>query len=151
MIDARYSTEIDEIVHSVLYSWRYNPKGEFGVLYLSSSPECCWREKLKQVHSRASDLPPQAVGNFDCNLSKCLDLTDEASRDALAVALDELLRPADFTMTQSLSREARRAGFEAIIAPLAIGTDCRSLVVFKDKLVPPSYCTLTPDSITAYP
>lgn len=151
MIDARYTAEIDEIAQTVLYSWRYNPKGEFGVLYLSSSPECCWREKLKQVHGRSDDLPPQAVGRFDCGLSKCLDLTEEASRGALSVSLDELLRPADFTTTQSLARQARRAGFEAIIAPSAIGADCKTLVVFKDKLVPPSFCTLTAGSIKAYP
>lgn len=151
MIDARHVAEIDETAQTVLHSWRYNPKGEFGVLYLSSSPECCWKEKLKQVHGRASDLAPQAVGRFDCNLSKCLDLTDAACRKALSVAVDELIQPADFTPTQSLAREARRAGFEAIIAPSAIGVDCKTLIVFKDKLVPPAYCTLTPGSIKPYP
>lgn len=151
MIDARYTAEIDETAHTVLYSWRYNPKGEFGVLYLSSSPECCWREKLKQAQGRASDLPPQAVGGFDNNLSKCLDLTDEACREGLAVGLDDLIQPADFEMTQKLASQARRAGFEGIIAPSAIGADCRTLVVFKDKLVPPSYCTLAPNSIKRYP
>ena len=151
MIDARHMAEIDEIAHAVLYSWRYNPKGEFGVLYLSSSPECCWREKLKQVHGQAADLPPQAVGCFDASISKCLDLTDENCRKALAVSPEDLVRPTDFTATQDLARHARRAGFEAILAPSAIGADCRTLVVFKDKLSAPSYCALRPDSIKAYP
>ena len=151
MIDARYVEEIDEIAHTVLYSWRYNPRGEFGALYLSSSPECCWQEKLKQVRGRARDLSPQAIGRFDSNLSKCLDLTDTACRKALAVALEDLIQPAEFAATQSLAREARRAGFEAIIAPSAIGANCKTLVVFKDKLVPPSYCTLTRNSIKPYP
>lgn len=151
MIDARHMAEIDEIAHTVLYSWRYNPKGEFGVLYLSSSPECCWREKLKQVHGRAADLPPQVVGAFEVDLAKCLDLTHAACLTALTVSRDELVQPADFAATQDLARHARRAGFEAIIAPSAIGTDCRTLVVFKDKLVSPSYCVLKPGSIKAYP
>ena len=151
MIDARRTVEIDEIAHTVLYSWRYNPKGEFGALYLSSSPECCWREKLKQVQGRSADLPPQAVGRFDSNLSKCLDLTDEACRKALALTVDDLIQPADFATTQNLARQTRRAGFCALIAPSAIGADCRTLVVFKDRLAPPSYCTLTPNSIKPYP
>jgi hypothetical protein len=151
MIDARYTAEIDEIAHTVLYSWRYNPKGEFGALYLSSSPECCWREKLKQVQGRASDLPTQAVGRFDCRLSKCLDLTDAVCCKTLGIALKDLIQTADFTMTQNLARQARRSGFEAIIAPSAIGSDCRSLVVFKDKLASHSHCTLMPNSIKTYP
>ena len=151
IVDSRCVAEIDEIAHAVLYSWRYNPKGEFGVLYLSASPGCCWREKLKQVLGRATDLPPQSVGRFDVNLSKCLDITDTANRSMLAVTLDDLPRPSPFTPTQELARQARRSGFEAIIAPAAVGDDCHNLVVFKDKLTPPSSCTLDMGSIQSYP
>jgi RES domain-containing protein len=140
LVDARYALEIDEIVHTVLYSWRYNPKGEFGVLYLSISSECAYREKLKQIHGRKQDLSPQVVGVFKVNLTKCLDLTNSSFRETLNVSLDELINRYDFSLTQSIAREARKLGFEAIIAPSAVGENCSSLVVFKDKLVPPSYC-----------
>lgn len=151
LVDARYVVEIDETAHTVVYSWRYNPKGEFGVLYLSSSPECCWREKLKQVQGNAADLPAQVIGRFDVRLSKCLDLTDPVSLKALAVDTGDLTEPSDFATTQELARQARRIGFEAILAPSAIGAECHSLVVFKDKLVSPGLCTLTADSVKPYP
>lgn len=140
LVDARYASEIDEIAHTVLYSWRYNPKGEFGVLYLSISSECAYREKLKQVHGRKRDLFPQVVGAFKVNLTKCLDLTNPSLRQTLGVSVDQLIDPSDFSLTQSIAREARNLGFEAIVAPSAVGEDCSSLVVFKDKLIPPSYC-----------
>lgn len=151
MVDARYRSEIDETAHTVLYSWRYNPKGEFGVLYLSSSPDCAWREKLRQVHGRAEDLPPQAVGTFSVDLSRCLDLTNPQSRRQLDLSLETITQPNDFTTTQSLAREARLLGFEAIVAPSAAGEPCHSLVVFKDKLAPPAYCLCNLDSIVPHP
>ena len=99
MIDARYTIEIDEIAHTILYSGRYNPRGEFAVLYFSSSPECCWREKLKQVQGRASDLPPQAVGRFDCNLSKCLEQSNTTSHTDLATILTTTNKPPNILNT----------------------------------------------------
>lgn len=150
-MDARYASEIDEIAHAVLYSWRYNPKGEFGVLYLSLSSECAYREKLKQVHGRKQDLSPQVVGTFSVNLTKCLDLTNQSIQQTLRVSPAQLINPSDFPLTQSIAREARNLGFEAIIAPSAVGEDCNSLVVFKDKLFPPSYCIYDAQSIRSYP
>jgi RES domain-containing protein len=146
-----YASEIDEITHSILYSWRYNPKGEFGVLYLSVSPKCAYREKLKQVSGHEEDLLPQAVGSFRVDLARCLDLTNASFREKLGISREQLTLSFDFSMTQSIAREARNLGFEAIIAPSAIGTDCGTLVVFKDKLSPPSYCILDEKSIRPYP
>jgi len=150
LVDARYASEIDEIAHTVIYSWRYNPKREFGVLYLSISPECAYREKLKQIHGRKQDLSPQVIGTFRVKLTKCLDLTTPSFLQTFRVSRDQLINSSDFTMTQSIARQARKLGFEAIIAPSAIGEDCSSLVVFKDKLIPPSYCIYDPQSIRSY-
>lgn len=150
LIDARHASEIDEIAHTILNSWRYNPKGEFGVLYLSTSPECAYREKLKQVHGRKQDLSPQVLGAFEVNLTKCLDLNSPSSLQTLDMSPDQLINP-DFPLTQAIAREARNLGFEAIIAPSAIGEDCRSLIVFKDKLVPPSYCICDKQAVHPYP
>jgi hypothetical protein len=151
MVNDIYASEIDEIIHSILYSWRYNPKGEFGVLYLSVSPECAYREKLKQVSGRRQDLLPQVVGNFRVNLAKCLDLTNPSILKKIDISKEQLIIPFDFSITQVLAREARNLGFEAIIAPSAIGEDCSTLVVFKDKLNPPSCCILDEKSVHPYP
>lgn len=151
IVNARYAAEMDEMVHTILYSWRYNPRGEFGVLYLSISPDCAYREKLKQVHGRKQDLPPQLIGTFRINLTGCLDLTNTSFLKKLHLSTDQLIDPTDFSVTQIIAREARSSGFEAIIAPSAIGEDCSTLVVFKDKLVPPAYCICDKGSIRSYP
>ncbi|OGS05556.1 MAG: hypothetical protein A3G41_08175 [Elusimicrobia bacterium RIFCSPLOWO2_12_FULL_59_9] len=151
IIDARFTSEIDEIAHTVLYSWRYNPKGEFGVLYLALSADCAYRERLRQAHGRAEDLPPLCVGTFKVRLTKCLDLTSPPVCAKLGIAASRLLSTNDFSVAQSIAREARRVGFEAIVAPSAVGDDCRNLVVFKDKLLPPSRCICDPESIQSYP
>lgn len=151
IVNARYAAEMDEMVHTILYSWRYNPRGEFGVLYLSISPDCAYREKLKQVHGRKQDLPHQVIGTFRVNLSGCLDLTNSSFLKKLHLSTNQLIDPTDFSITQIIAREARSSGFEAIIAPSAIGEDCSTLVVFKDRLIPPAYCICDKDSIRSYP
>ena len=151
LVGAEYASQMDEIAQTVLRAWRYNPRGEFGVLYLSSSPECAYREKLKQVFGKKGHLKPQVVGRFSVNLSKCLHLTNPDCLATLAVTREQLIDPTDFSVTQGIAREARRIGFEAILAPAAIGEDCHSLVVFKDKLSPPASCICETASIRPYP
>lgn len=146
-----YADDIDEIAHTVLYSWRYNPKGEFGVLYLSITPDCAYREKLKQVFNREKDLLPLALGSFEVSIHRCLNLTDVTILERLDIKYESLITPYDFSTTQSISRKARNIGFEAIQAPSAIGKDCYSLVVFKDKLIPPSSCIYDQQSLANYP
>ena len=151
LVSADYASEIDEIAQTILHSWRYNPKGEFGVLYLSIRPECAYRELLKRVFGKKQNLRPLVVGRFRIQLGKTLDLRDPGSRQALEVTLEQLLDPTDFSVPQSLAREARKPAFEAILAPSAIGEDCHNLVVFKDKLTPPSFCLCDANSIRPYP
>ncbi len=151
IVAATHAAEMDETAHTVLYSWRYNPRGEFGVLYLSGSPECAWREKLKQVHGRPHDLPAQVVGTFEVGIFKCLDLTNAGVLTPLGLERERLILPGDFQETQELARQARRLGFEVLLAPSAVGADCVTLAVFKDKLAPPSYCLLKPGSVRSYP
>jgi hypothetical protein len=62
---------------------------------------------------------------------------------ALGLTREEFISPDDFTKPQAVARAARRAGFEALIASSAIGDDCETLVVFKDRLEPPSYLELS--------
>ncbi len=133
---------MDETAQTVLRAWRWNPAGEFGVLYLSKSADCCRREKLRQVGGHPDFLPAQIVSEFDAKLRHCLDLTSPKVLKALSLTRAELISPEDFTRPQAVARAARRLGFEAMIAPSAVGLDCATLVVFKDKLAPPSSCVL---------
>ena len=142
---------MDETAQTVLRAWRYNPRGEFGVLYLSSSPACAYREKLKQVFGKPQYLKPQVVGPFAINLPKCLHLTNPDCLAKLAITRTQLIDPSDFSVPQALAREARRLGFEAILAPAAIGADCHSMIVFKDKLSPPASCICDFALIRDYP
>lgn len=151
LVEKDYALQIDETAQTVLRAWRYNPRGEFGVLYLSSQPECAYREKLKQVFGKKHYLKPQVVGQFAVNLSKCLHLTNADCLTKLGVTREQLIDPSDFFVPQAIAREARRLGFEAILAPAAIGEDCHSLVVFKDKLAPPASCLCDFASIRDYP
>lgn len=151
LVIASYAPQIDDIAQSILHSWRYNPKGEFGVLYLSLSPECAYREKLKQVYNNAHALLPQVIGKFSVGSTRCLDLTQPSFQDTLGLSPSQLIDPDDFSATQSIAREARNVGFEIIIAPSAIGDDCKNLVVFRDRLNPPSYCIVDKQSIHPYP
>ena len=151
LVEKDYALQIDETAQTVLRAWRYNPRGEFGVLYLSSRPECAYREKLKQVFGKKHYLKPQVIGQFAVNLTKCLDLTQAACLVQLGLTREELIDPSEFSSPQAIAREARRIGFEAILAPAAIGEDCHSLVVFKDKLSPPASCICETASIRPYP
>ena len=151
LVTASYAPKIDDIAQSILHSWRYNPHGEFGVLYLSMSPDCAYREKLKQVYNDAQSLPPQVVGKFNVMSARCLDLTQPSFQDTLALSPSQLIDLDDFSITQSIAREARNLGFEIIVVPSAIGDDCKNLVVFRDRLNPPSFCIVDKQSIRPYP
>jgi hypothetical protein len=151
LVEKDFALQIDETAQTVLRAWRYNPRGEFGVLYLSSRPECAYREKLKQVFGKKHYLKLQVVGQFEVNLPKCLHLTNPDCLTKLGVTREQLIDPSDFSIPQAIAREARRIGFEAILAPAAIGEDCHSLIVFKDKLSPPASCLCHFDSIHDYP
>jgi hypothetical protein len=151
LVDKDYALQIDETAQTVLHAWRYNPRGEFGVLYLSSRPECAYREKLKQVFGQKHYLKPQVVGQFAVNLPKCLHLKNPDCLTKLGVAREQLIDPSDFSIPQSIAREARRIGFEAILALAPIGEDCHSLIVFKDKLSPAASCICEFASIRDYP
>jgi len=149
-VNKTFSDTIDEIGPSLLTGGRYNPPAEFGVLYLTSSPECARREKLKQFFDNIEAIPPQVVGRFQVNLPKCLDLTNTKNLELLKLSRQQLIDPTDYTLTQGVAKEVRHAGFDALLAPAATHAECRTLVVFKDKLVPPAFCILDPGSIQNY-
>lgn len=150
MVNEGYAETIDDIGPSFLHGGRYNPRLEFGVLYLANEDECAFREKLRQVGGRKDNLLIQTVGSFSVRISKSLDLTDDRVLSALDVKAGDLVRDGDWAVPQQVAREARSVGFECIVAPSVVGRECRNLVVFKDKLSPPSYCTLETGSVRPY-
>lgn len=141
-VSKEFASGIDDIGPSFLVGWRYNPKHEFGVLYLAVSPECCALERGRQFGGGAEVFRPFVTGRFKVDIRRCLDLTHKDVRRALDIDREDLLAGDDYALPQSIAREARRVGFEAIIAPSAASDRCVNLVVFKDKLAPPSFCLL---------
>jgi len=150
LVNSTYSSGIDEIGPSMLYGARYNPKGEFGALYLGIRPECVWLEKLKQVGGNSHALPPQTIGGFRVHLKRCLNLTAEAVLKHLGLTVIDLVNPADYNLTQQIGRAARQRGFEGLLVPSAVEPTCKNLAVFKDKFRPPSFCILDDKSVKAY-
>jgi RES domain-containing protein len=107
---------------------RYNPRREFGALYISESPAACRAEMLRRLGVRARYWHAR----IKVRVTKALDLTDPSTRDKLGVRQEDLVSD-NWALTQDLSRAARRAGFDALVVPSAAG-DHHNLVVFKDLL-----------------
>jgi RES domain-containing protein len=140
VVSKEFAAGIDDIGPSFLVGWRYNPKHEFGVLYLAVSPACCVLERGRQFGGGAEVFRPFVTGRFKVDVRRCLDLTHKDVLRTLEVSREDLLAGDDYALPQSIAREARRVGFEAIVAPSAASDRCVNLVVFKDKLHPHSYC-----------
>ena len=109
---------------------RYNPPDEFGALYLSANPEGC----LAELATRTDTPPNLCEGTIEVRLDRVCDLTDQATREILGVALTDLTGP-DWTLTQQLGSAIRDAGFQGIRVPSAVGPHI-NLVVFRDRAAP---------------
>ena len=151
MTNEKFAATMDDIGPSFLYGGRYNPPQEFGVLYLSVSKECAFKEKLRQVKGRKDNLLPQVAASFDVKIVRALNLLDAAVLEKIGVIQEDLIRNNDFFVPQSVAREARNVGFEALITFSAVGEECCNLVVFKDRLAPPSFCLFNPNTLKPYP
>lgn len=141
VVSESFASAIEDIWPSYDHGWRYNPKKEFGVLYLSISERCCGLERSRQLKKTEGIFQPMVVGEFKVNIGKCFDLTSDDVLKTIDVERNDLLTE-DLTIPQSIAREARKSGFEAVITPSAASNECQNLVVFRDKLSPPSYCFL---------
>ncbi len=102
------------------------------------------------MRGQKDDLLPQVIATFEVKIQKCLNLFEENIRREIGIVWEDLTKESDFLTPQSISREARTAGFEALIAPSAVGKECQTLVVFKDRLAPPSFCTLMKGSLKSF-
>lgn len=123
-----YKEDADSDQGALEHGGRYNPRREFGALYLSESPAACRAEMQRRPGVRVRYWHAR----IKVRVAKALDLTDPSTTDKLGVLQEDLVSY-DWPFTQDLGRAARRAGFDALVVPSAAG-DHDNLVVFKDLL-----------------
>lgn len=119
---------------------RFNPRGEFGALYVSLDSATA-RAELKRRAARTGvapeDLLPRVLLVVVVELGRVLDLGDPEERARWG--LDEgSLAGDDHRPCQEVGRAARREGYEAILYPSVARPRGTNLVVFLDRLHPGS-------------
>lgn len=118
---------------------RWNPPGEYGVLYTALDEETA-KAELERLAERQGltleDLAPRDLVSIGVTLSKVLDLTDEKILRQIGISENEIVGN-DISLCLEISRLAHRAGFEAILVPSATKRGS-ILAVFGDCLRPTS-------------
>lgn len=113
------------------YEGRYNPVGDPGVWYASSTERGAWAELFR--HWEHEEISPfelrRRVGRAKVIEPAVLDLTDPEVRDQMGVTGEELVSD-DLRRCQELATEAREAGFDGILAPSAALDGEITLAVF---------------------
>lgn len=138
IVSAKYQDEILSTAGSLQHGGRYNPKGEFGVLYLSESVEICTAEVLRMAGDPSFFGQPRVCGTIRVALEKVLDLTDEQTLKELGIRREELLqdtgdRERDYRLPHQISQLARTAGFEALKVS-SVTSQGNNLVIFRENL-----------------
>lgn len=124
---------------SLSHPFRFNPTGEFGVLYVALSPATARAELERQAQRlgiAVSRLAPRVMLSLDVTLQRVLDLTVSGVREEHGVTTDDLSSD-DYSACQRLARDARVAGYDAILYPSATGAGV-NLAIFFDALNPGS-------------
>ena len=121
---------------------RFNPPGEFGVLYVSLDPETPFRELRRQAAKaglEVVDLLPRTLFAAEARLERVLDLACAGTGLPTDYRIaEQSLRSDDWTACQDVARRSRHAGYEAIRFPSATGSG-ENLAIFLDRLGPGSY------------
>lgn len=115
---------------------RFNPPGSFPALYLCETRPCAVAEltRLGIRHVVGVDgLLPRSLYEYQLELDRVLDLTDEHVRDHIGVSAADLAAD-DWTLCQAIGTEAHAAGDQAIRTYSATGVD-NVLVVFPELAV----------------
>ncbi|MDE2263386.1 MAG: RES family NAD+ phosphorylase [Gammaproteobacteria bacterium] len=114
---------------------RFNPRHEFGALYVSLSRKTAVDELRRRARRLAVDLAellPRTMLRLRVDLERVLDLTDPSVAAAWGLSAAQL-RSDDLAPCQEVARTARRAGYEAIRFPAASGTG-ENVAIFLDRL-----------------
>ena len=118
---------------------RWNPTGEYGALYSALEEETAIAELHRLAQRQGlnlDDLAPRDLVSIRVSLSKVLDLTDKKILEQIEIEELDIVGN-DVSLCLEISRLARAAGFEAILAPSATKKGS-VLVVFPDRLRPAS-------------
>lgn len=113
------------------YPGRYHLAGEAGILYTSLERDVAVQE-LDRHASRSNLQGGLAAGKIKVRLQKVLDLTEETNLWKLGLSKEALVSP-DLTLTQAVSLQTRKAGFQGILVPSATGSGV-NLVIFENSL-----------------
>ncbi|MDP3543898.1 MAG: RES family NAD+ phosphorylase [Elusimicrobiota bacterium] len=113
------------------YPGRYHAAGETGILYTSLERDLAIRE-LGRHAARADLQGGLAAGKIKVKLQKVLDLTQAVVLAKLGLSKEALISP-DCSLTQAVSHQARKAGFQGLLVPSAAGSGV-NLVVFVNNL-----------------
>jgi len=138
IVPARYEAEILSVEGSRRYG-RYNPKGEFGVVYLAEGEEVARAEVLRKVGEVPDALKePYTCGAVRVQLTKVLDLADERVLKGLGIRREDLLqdtgdREKDYAVPRRVARAARAAGLEGLRVP-SVTSKGSNLVLFPENL-----------------
>ncbi len=120
---------------SLGHPFRFNPPGEFGVLYVALDRHTARAELQRQAQRLGvplSSMAPRLMLHLEVRLSRVLDLTDARVREAWGLSPDDLASN-DYARCQQTARAARKHGFEAIRYPSATG-DGENLAIFYDSI-----------------
>ena len=118
---------------------RWNPRGEYEVLYTALNEKTA-KAELERLAERQGltldDLAPRDLVSIEVALSKVIDLTDKKILEQIGINENEIAGN-NVSLCIEISRLARGASFEAILAPSATKKGS-VLVVFPDRLRPTS-------------
>ena len=117
---------------------RFNPPGEFAVLYTSFDPATAVKEVARGLKQRGIDpsqFPPGSwwVYELEVEIDTVLDLTSPEILQKVGLK-SEALTATDVQVPRSIAVEAREKGFGALLVPSAAALDSKNLVIFLDKL-----------------
>jgi RES domain-containing protein len=124
---------------------RFNPRGDFGAIYVSLEKETVVAElkrRATQTGIEVDELLPRLLLVVKAELQQVLDLTDEENRRRWSLSSKEIISD-EYRTCQEVGRAARKAGYEAVLFPSAAREGGRNLAVFTDRLRPGSTLEVT--------
>lgn len=118
-----------------LFGGRFNPPQSFAVVYLCTTPACAAAELTRQANQQElspADLLPRRLWRIEGQLTRVLDLTDEATLHVVGVQHHDLVQD-DLRITREIGEAAYQNRFQAILSPSATGID-QVLAIFTENL-----------------
>ena len=117
------------------FGGRFNPPQSFPVIYLCTTRECAAAELTRQASRQGlapADLLPRELWQIVGELTKVLDLTEDATLNMIGIAREDLIRE-EFSLTRQIGEAAYEHQFQAILSPSATGVD-QVLAIFTENL-----------------